>query len=92
MTKIVMVKKGTIKPLKPFKTLKEEAEFWDTHSITDDIDEGTLIGFHQANKTGTITIRFQPEHLQALREQAFKKGIGPTTLARMWIMEKLMTR
>lgn len=88
-TKIIKTKKQTIKPIKPFKTIEEEANFWDTHDITEDINEGTLIGFHKANKTDTLTVRFQPEQLQTLREQAFQLGIGPTTLVRMWILEKL---
>lgn len=89
MTKVKKVKKGTIKPIKPFKSLDEEADFWDTHSAVDEVNDGTLVGFHQANKTHTITIRFQPESLQKLRDEAFQRGIGPTTLARMWILEQL---
>lgn len=82
-------KKGTIKPIHPFKTLSEEAEYWDTHSILDNINDGTVVGFHQANKTNTLTIRFTHDDIQKLREEAFQKGIGPTTLAKMWIKEKL---
>ena len=92
MTKIKKVEtKNTkvFKPIKPFKSIGEEANFWDTHSAIREIDEGALVGFHQANKNRTITIRFQEEHLQELRSKAFKKGIGPTTLARMWILEQL---
>lgn len=89
MIKIKKVKNGTIKPIKPFKTLEEEANFWDTHSAVDEIDKGTVAGFRQANKTGTITIRFSPHDLQLLRERAFKLGIGPTTLARMWLVKEL---
>lgn len=89
MTKVKVEKKHTFKPIKPFKSYEEEANFWDTHSMIDEINDGTLVGFHQANKTSTITIRFQPEHLQELREKAFRKGIGPTTLARMLILEQL---
>ena len=89
MIKITKVKKGTIKPIKPFKTLEEEANFWDTHSVLDEINDGTLVGFHQAKKSDTITLRIDKNSLQKLREDAFQKGIGPTTLARMWIMEKL---
>ena len=76
----------------PFKTLKEEADFWDTHDAVDDIDEGTVVGFHKANKTGTLTIRFDKKDLQTLREEAFNKGIGPTTLARMWLKERISAR
>lgn len=97
MIKIEKVKKGTVKPVKPFKTLDEEAAFWDTHDITGEIDEGTLVGFHQANKqslllrnkTGTLTIRFQPKHITDLKKEAARLGVGPTTLVRMWILEKL---
>lgn len=89
MTKIKKVKKQTIKPIKPFTSLAEEAAFWDTHSVIDEVNEGTLVGFHQANKTSTITIRFQPEHLYNLRSKAIERGIGPTTLARMLILEQL---
>lgn len=87
--KIKFVKKGTIKPRKPFKSLEEEANFWDTHDGVEVFGKDLKVGFHRANKTDTITIRFQPEHVQVLKEQASQMGIGPTTLARMWIMEKL---
>jgi len=89
MTKVKLIQKNSIKPIEPFKTLDEEADFWDTHSVVDEINEGTVVGFHQANKSSTITIRFDPKHLKALRDKAFKKGLGPTTLARMWILEHL---
>jgi hypothetical protein len=92
VTKIKPVIKSTIKPIPPFKTMDEEAEFWDTHSVVDKIDDGTLVGFHQANKSDTITVRFQPEHLRILREEAFERGIGPTTLVRMWTLERIKGR
>jgi len=66
MTKVKKVKKNTITPLKPFTSLDEEADFWDTHSMVNEINDGTIIGFHQANKTSTITIRFQPKLLQKI--------------------------
>ena len=89
MTKRKQVKQGTIKPIRPFKTIVEEAAFWDAHSVVDEIDDGTLVGFHQANKTGIVTVRFSQEDLQRLREEAFQKGIGPTTFIRMWVKERL---
>jgi len=38
--KTKQVKKETMRPIKPFKTIAEEAEYGDTHSILDDINEG----------------------------------------------------
>ena len=90
--KIDNAKKGTMEPIKPFQTLEEEAEFWDTHDVTDEINEGTLVGFHQANKTDTLTIRFAHEDIQKLREEAAEQGIGPSTLARMLVKRGLQTR
>lgn len=59
------------------------------HSAVDEIDEGTVVGFHRSRKTGSLTIRFNPEDIQRIREQANQQGVGPTTLARMWILERL---
>jgi len=82
-------RKQAIKPTPPFETIEEEAEFWDSHSAVDQIDKGTMVGFHRSRKTGSLTIRFQPEDIQRIREQANQQGVGPTTLARMWILEHL---
>lgn len=89
MTTIKIVKKGTIKPMKPFKTLEEEANFWDTHDAVDVFGKDIKAGFHRAAKTDTLTIRFEPDDVKQLSEKAAYLGIGPTTLARMWIKEKL---
>ena len=51
MMKTKQVKKGTIQPIPPFQTLGEEAEYWDTQTILDEINERAAVGFHQANKT-----------------------------------------
>lgn len=87
--KVTFVKKGTIKPMKPFKTLEEEANFWDTHDAVEFLGKGAKFGFHKAAKTDTLTIRFEPDDIQKLSQTANSLGIGPTTLARMWIKEKL---
>lgn len=86
---VMKSKKGTVKLIKPFKMLEEEAKFWDTHSILEHINEGTKIGFHQTNKTDSLTVRFEPKDLQKLREKAIQMGVGPTTLIRMWVREYL---
>ncbi len=83
------VKDAGVKPIPPFKNLEEEANFWDSHSVVDDIDEGTIVGFHRANKDRTLSVRFAEKDIQTLRREAFRRGIGPTTLARMWLLEKL---
>lgn len=73
-----------------FADRAEEAEFWDTHDIADYQDElkPARARFSPGLSEG-ITIRLDPETLRELRELAREKGIGPTTLARMWILEQL---
>ena len=87
--KSIRVKNANISPMPPFKTLDEESNFWDTHSLVDNIGEETLVGFHIANRNRTLTIRFPEKAIQSLRRNAFRLGIGPTTLARMWLLERL---
>lgn len=73
-----------------FKTREEEAEWFDTHDMADYQAEFKTVSVRFAkNLSSGITIRFDPKTLCKLRLQAQKKGIGPTTLARVWIMERL---
>ncbi len=87
--KITRTKKRTLKPMPPFKTLEEEAKFWDSTSATEVIGKDTVVGFYKANKTKILNIRVEDKDLQKLRIKANKMGIGPTTLARMWLKERL---
>ena len=73
-----------------FSSREEEAAWWDTHDVTEYLDELKPARARFAeNLSEGITIRLDPETLGSLREQAKAKGIGPTTLARMWILERL---
>ena len=72
-----------------FKSI-EEVVFWDTHSFADYWEELKPIKVRFAKKlSDTITIRLDMNTLEELRERADELGIGPTTLARMWILRQL---
>jgi predicted DNA binding CopG/RHH family protein len=92
MTKIKYVPNGTMKPMAPFKTLEEEANYWDTHSVLDEVTEKTVVGVHRANKEDALTIRLARSDIEQLRGEASRKGLGLSTLARMWILERLRGR
>jgi predicted DNA binding CopG/RHH family protein len=83
------------KPSKParipeFASIEEEAAFWDTHSTADYEDEFKPVRARFAKRLSTgVTIRLDPDTLQRLRALAQERGIGPTTLIRMWILERL---
>lgn len=68
--------KVAITPIVPVESIEEESQFWDSRSVVDEIDQGTLPGFHHARKTGSLTVRFQPEDIQRIREPARQHGIG----------------
>jgi hypothetical protein len=73
-----------------FRSREEEAAWWDTHDLADYWDEFTPVRARFAkNLSEGITVRLDPETLTELRQQAREKGLGPTTLARMWILEHL---
>jgi predicted DNA binding CopG/RHH family protein len=77
-------------PLPDFQSREEMAEFWDTHDFTDYMDEFKPIRVRFAkNLSEGLNIRLDKETLERLRTVAREKGIGPTTLARMWILEHL---
>ena len=75
-----------------FSTREEEARFFETHSISDYLDEFKPIKARFAkNLSEGLHVRFDPETLMKLRVEAKEKGIGPTTLVRMWVKEQLRT-
>jgi|SRR5918999_4814459 predicted DNA binding CopG/RHH family protein len=73
-----------------FKNYEEEAKWWETHNLADYQDEFEIVEAEFAkNLSHGLTIRLDPETLNKVRSLAKKKGIGPTTLIRMWILEDL---
>lgn len=74
-----------------FANRQEEAEFWDTHDTTDFEAEFKPVRVRVSKLSEGITIRLDPDTLETVRSLASEKGIGPTTLIRMWVMERLKT-
>jgi hypothetical protein len=73
-----------------FKSYEEEAQWWETHNLADYQDEfETVNARFSKNLSKGLTVRLDPETLEKLRTQAHEKGIGATTLIRMWIFERL---
>lgn len=85
----VKYEEGSVPPIPPFESIEEEAAFWDTHSALNAVDKGAVAGFHHARKKGSLTIRLQPDDVQRIREEAFRRGLGPTSLVKVWILEHL---
>lgn len=78
------------KPIPPFKTLDEEANFWDTHDVSD-LGKVPLMDLPllETEKEEMLTIRIQKSIKKRLASVARAKGINLGTLTRMWLIEKL---
>lgn len=84
--------KKRISKIPVFKSIPEEAEFWDTHDITDFMDELTPVKMKVTlgqPKEETLTVRLQAKLKEQLSSIASEMGVNTSTLARMWIVEKI---
>jgi hypothetical protein len=82
----------TQKHIPDFESIEEEAEFWDTHDFTDYEHELEPVEFEivkPLKSTWMLSIRLEKETFDALQAVAKRKGLGASTLARMWILEEL---
>lgn len=82
-----MMKK--MKTIPKFKNREEEAQFWDTHDLTDYVDFSSATVGSVLNLEKGVTVRFKTEDLAKLRKDADRKGVGVTTLIRMLALEYL---
>lgn len=73
-----------------FKSLEEERRFWDTHSITEFMDElkPVKVKFSKPKKK-LISLRLDSDQIKSLKEIASRKHLGYLTLIRYWISEHL---
>jgi hypothetical protein len=76
--------------LPEFATIEEEAEFWDTHDITefeDELEPATNVKFVRGGPTRTIDVRLDEETFAMPTEQARELGVRPSRLARLILFE-----
>lgn len=71
-----------------FKSYREEAEFWDTHDSTDFEFKPVKLKVAK-NLQHILGVRLDAKTIDQLEEKGHKIGVGASTLARMWIIEKL---
>jgi predicted DNA binding CopG/RHH family protein len=78
------------KRIPKFKSLEEERKFWNTHSITEFMDElkPAKIEFAKPKKK-LVSVRLDTNQIQSLKAIALHKGLGYLSLMRFWIQERL---
>src|SRR5437867_789236 len=75
-----------------FKTVEEEAEFWDKHSLTEFEDELEVVDdvvFVRVQPRRGLTVRLGVDELEELKRSAREKGVSASTLVRIWVVERL---
>jgi predicted DNA binding CopG/RHH family protein len=71
-------------------TAKQIHEFWKTHSSADywDETEDIEVDVHRRPRQ-PVSVKLSEEDVEFLKQMAAEKGMGYTTLLRVWIKEKL---
>ncbi len=72
--------------------LEETARFWDTHNVTDyenETEDVDVVFELDKPRTESLVLRIQKNIKEKLEKVARSKGLNISTLARMWLMEKL---
>ena len=81
------------KPIPPFKTLDEEADFWDSHDVSELFNKPntplSALPLLEKEKEKTLIVRLQTSLKTKLTRVARTKGLDVSTLTRMWLAEKL---
>jgi hypothetical protein len=70
-------------------SIRELAQFWDTHDLTnfeDELEEVTEPVFEPAT---VIPLNLQSDEVEAVRRIAEAKGIAEAELIRGWVREKI---
>lgn len=87
--------KKKLQTVPKFKSIEEEANFWDTHSTEDFPDywkPAPEVKFSKNLKSiyqKVVPIRLDEQTKKAIEKVAKEKGIGISTTARMLIRERL---
>lgn len=81
-----------LKKIPVFKSIAEEAEFWDTHDITEYLSEMKHVDIEFAPrqpKEETIVIRVHAGLKRRLEQVAQQQGLALSTLIRTWFIERV---
>ena len=78
-----------------FESRQEMAEWFDTHDFLDYPDEFREVPEEEVRVSPvlsqTLTIRLSSSLFEELRNQAEERGVEATTLAKMWVVERLQS-
>ncbi len=75
-----------------FKSVEEEAEFWDTHDteeFTDEFEPVEVTFSRPLKHKWMVTIELDEERFKRMKKLAEGAGTEPSALMRSWVLEHL---
>jgi hypothetical protein len=69
-------------------SIKELAEFWDTHDLTDFEDQLDLVD-EPVIRAPAITLHLKPKEAKIVKDLARTRGVEDSELIHQWIREKI---
>ncbi|MDO8727303.1 MAG: CopG family antitoxin [Candidatus Methanoperedens sp.] len=73
-----------------FKTLEEAADYWDTHSFADHLEETEPVEIEVSLDKRRIFLEIDTDISEKLKKIAQKKGQSYDKLINSWIREKIV--
>jgi predicted DNA binding CopG/RHH family protein len=70
-------------------SIRELAEFWDTHDMTDFEDELEEVTEEVFDRERAITLRLPRDEAESIHKLAALKGVDDAELIREWVREKI---
>jgi hypothetical protein len=72
-------------------SIRELAEFWDSHDVTDFDDELTEVKevIFQRRDEGVLELHLAPAEATAVKRLAEKRGVASTELIEEWVRQKV---
>ena len=76
-------------PIPKSDSIEELARFWDTHDLTDYVDELPEVSSPFRRRSDAVRIVLAPEEHDAIRKLAASQGVEEAALIHEWVKEKL---
>jgi len=70
-------------------SIEELARFWDTHDVTDYIDELQEVSTPVFERAAVVNVPLTASELEALRRRAAAEGVDEVALVHGWVRDKL---
>ena len=70
-------------------SIRELANFWDTHDVTEFEDELEEVGERVFERDTRITVLLETDDANAVRAMAKSRGVGDAELIRQWVLERI---